>query len=254
MRLVHRTAVLLAVASLSLAACSGDGVTGNTNQPNDLNSALAQFSQPSLSGAFAASGAPAFASTAGVPTGCAYNSGSKSFVCSTTTTAGITIARSYMLYDASGAPQSAFDPASTAAIRLLSSVKGTTSLNPGSLTIDETDDMTLSGLLSSTRVMNGTSKSQVTIVSGSGTPQAVGLSSTMTVANLTLPATAAAGSYPTSGTITSDVATDVAPGNTHVIMTMTFNGTSKVAVSISLEGHVQNCTMDLANPESMTCS
>jgi hypothetical protein len=255
-RLRNRSTLLIG-ASLLLLACSGDGTTApGTNPNNSLNAALAQFSQPAFVSAMTAAGAPALASSSGAPTGCTYTASSRSFVCATISSSSFAISRSYMLFDAGGVTQSSFDPATTASVRMMSTVKGTVStsgIGPGSITLDEADDMTVSGLLGSARVMNGTSKSATTVVTTvNGTSQTINTSVGTTLSKLTMPATAT--SYPAAGTIVSDLSTTVSGISTHMVMTLTFNGTKTVHIVMAIDGFSQSCTMDMDNPASTTCS
>jgi hypothetical protein len=98
-----------------------------------------------------------------IPSACTYVAASQSFTCPTQTVNGVTITLSYTLLDAAGHPQSSPNIATTAAVRTLSTVKGTLTLLPGNagaisgtLTLDRTEDMTLSGLLTGVHTLNGT--------------------------------------------------------------------------------------------------
>ena len=248
----------IVMAAFALAACSGDATAPSSQVPNDLGQLLGQFSLPAVASATAAAtGVPLPTTASAVPSSCAYSASSKSFACATVTSNGLTITRSYMLFDANGTPQSAFDAKTTSSIRMMSSVKGTVTPTSGSgaLTIDQQDDMTLSGLLGSTRVMNGTSSAKITgTVSTGGTQQPISTTSATTIANLTMPATAMMGSWPTSGTITSDNTSSGGGTSVHLIMQMSFDGTSKVAITMTIDGRAQRCTMDMSNPGAFTCS
>jgi hypothetical protein len=79
---------------------------------------------------------------------------------------------------------------------------------------------------------------------------------TMTTTNLVLPPmNGDAIAWPTSGTLTEDMTT-VGAGfpavSTH--LTMTFNGTSQVAVEITIGTNTQRCTIDMAKTSALACT
>lgn len=127
---------------------------------------------------------------------------------------------------------------------------GTITSDGSTITIDGQDELTLSGILSGVHVLNGTSAMNVHGTdAGSTTPFVMSISTT--IADLVLPATPA-DKWPKSGRIIMDL-TDSMEGTTSTTrFTMTFNGTSKVAVTMTSDGFTLSCTMDLASP-SPTC-
>jgi hypothetical protein len=153
--------------------------------------------------------------------------------------------------------QSAFDAKATASIQTTGTVKGTvTGLqgNNNPVTIDESQVLTLSGLLGSERVINGTSSGKiVSAVMVNGASQTVAITETTTYNKITIPAAATSSTYPTSGSITSDLATTIGSDIVHTQLAMTFNGTSKVTVVLTVGGHSSTCIMDSAGP-GFVCS
>ena len=240
----------LALAVL-VSACGSDSSTGPSNdQPATLDQALSEFSIPAISAANTAffdagASAPMLALSR-----CAYADGSQSFVCAPFSANGVTISQSFTLLSASGTAQSAFDRATTDAVRANTTTTGTVSQNGTSLDVNGTQALTLSGLISGPHTLNGTSTTRLKgkIADIFGTSD---LDATLTTAitNLVLPAKTAASAqvWPASGTIIVESAGTV--GSAAIPATkiiMTFSGSSKVSVSRTGPGGVLNCTMDLA--------
>ncbi|MEP6619333.1 MAG: hypothetical protein ABJE47_08460 [bacterium] len=240
-------------AAALLAACSSDSIGAPTTPPSTttLSQVLSEMSTPPVSGASSVGVVtPVPLASVPVPSACSYSAASQSFSCPTVVAGGLTITQSFTLLDASGKPQSQFDAGSTAAVRVKSSLAGTVSASGSTLTIDEQQDLTMSGLLTPTHVLNGTMAMRMngTIVSGSlSSPIASNM--TMTMSNLVSPAgMSSANPWPASGTITEDATTSVdnLPAiTTH--MTMTFNGTSTVAIVVTIGATTQHCTVNLSS-------
>ena len=254
---VRLRVAVVALAAIVVACSSDSSVAPSTNQTTTLSQVLSEMTLPAVSGvASTLSSAPVTSAATPVPSTCSYSASSQSFSCPTVTMGGLTITQSYTLLDASGKPQSQFDPNTTAAVRTTMSGAGTLTLTGfntgGSLTIDQQQDMTLSGLLIGTHVLNGTMTMHMSGAMSTGTTTTpVNSTMTMTTTNLVLPtAHTGATAWPTSGTITEDMTTALDAGflAAPIHMTMTFNGTSKIAVVITIGTSTQRCTMDLANP------
>jgi hypothetical protein len=189
--------------------------------------------------------------SAPVPSSCTYTAASQSFACPTVTLSGLTISHSFTLLDASGKPQTQFDANTTAAVRLKSSVVGTVSESGNTLNVDQQQELTISGLLTGSHVLNGLSvvKSSGNVMSGS-TSQYVSFTTTATIVNLVPPKDASVNPWPASGTILTDFSTSSGPGGAPGLVMrigMTFNGTSKVAVEITYDGFTSRCTLDLSS-------
>lgn len=263
-----RVPVPLRLAAIALAAivvaCSSDSfLEPSTNQAMTLSQLLSEMNLPALSGvASALSPAPVASAAAPVPSTCSYSASSQSFICPTVVTVnGLTVTQSYTLLDASGQPQSQFDPGTTAAVRTTRSSAGTLTLTGstsiGSLTIDQQQDMVLSGLLTSTHVLNGMTAMHISGAISTGTTTTpTNATLTTATANLVLPPmNADVVAWPTSGSITEDVTTVDAgfPAmSTH--LTMTFSGTSQVALVVTIGTTTQRCTIDLAKTSWLACT
>jgi hypothetical protein len=255
MRVVRDIPIVVAFAAGSiLAACSGDKSTGPATAPSvSLTQALSEMSLPELSTlSTMAIGTSVPVSPALVPSDCAYQSGTQSFTCAPVTVGGLTTTRSYALFALGGAPQSQYDPASTDGVRTNTETKGTLAAATSTFTIDDQRVLMLTGLLSSTHVLNGSSVTHVSgTTTGSGTPIVMNSTIITTIAGLTLPTGA---KYPTSGTITTDLtgqAASLPQYTTHMVAT--FNGTSTLSIAISGFGGTVRCNVDLSGTAPPSC-
>ncbi len=246
----------LRVAALAtvvlLAACGSDSGTGPASTPSaSLDQLFSQMSVPGVSAAAGLGGGGNAPAASVTPSGCSYASATQSFVCGTLTANGLTVSQSYQLFDASGAPLSAFDAARVSSVRLRGTVSGTVTADGNTIKLDAQSDQTSSGLQTSTHTLNGTSVSDLsgTIKTGTTTQPFTSRSAT-TMANLVLPANAGAASYPSSGTITVDQTSSFGGGTSVAArIVMTFDGTSKVKVTVTVGGlTMSSCTMNLASP------
>lgn len=262
-----RVPVPLRLAAVALAAivvgCSTDSSLGpSTNQTMTLSQLLSQMNLPALSGVTSTLSPAAAASAATpMPSTCSYSASSQSFTCPTVVMAnGLTVTQSYTLLDASGRPQSQFDPSTTAVVRTKMSAAGTLTLTgstSGTLTIDQQQAMTFSGLLTSTHVLNGLGTVHMSGAISTGTTTTPANSTTtLTMTNIVLPPmNGDAIAWPTSGTLTEDMTNvDAGPLAVSTHLTMTFNGTSQVAVVITIGTRTQQCTIDMAKTSALACT
>jgi len=258
-----------AVAAMTLATLTaGCGSDSPTTPPSsggslDLTSVFAQMSPAdasSMASARSMLGVPvAPAATTVVPSSCSFSSSTQGFVCPTKTAAGLTFGLTYYLYDASGHTQSSADATTTDAVRTVADVKGTaaTQFNAlnATMTVDNHSDMTLKGLLSASRTLNGTSTSHLDVTTTGSSSSHSAFDLTTTTANVVLPK--AEGSWPASGTVTSDgnMKTDVGPNSVTLALhqVVTFNGTSIVTVATTVAGHTSTCKLDLSGKTAPVC-
>jgi hypothetical protein len=251
-----RLAALVAVAAFA-TACS-DSTAPSDLQPAELSQVLAEMQPAALAPLNSQiSAAPVAALSAPVPSSCSYDGTSKSFVCPSVSVTGITVSRSFTLFDASGNPQSAFDRATTAAVRMQTSFAGTVTSGSSTVNIDQQQDVTMSGLLTGVRTLNGTSLGHIAGSIGNGTtttPIASTISTTIT--NLVLPTSSTgANRFPASGTIAATTTTTIGalPAST-VNAAIAFDGTSKAAVTITANGITTHCTVDLTAQSAVLCT
>jgi hypothetical protein len=251
------------VAALALVAlvgaCKSDSSVGpSTPPPATLNQVFTEMSLPSLSGAVR--GATPTTGTMGlmppVPKGCSYDASIHGFVCPMFLETGVAVTQSYMLYDKAGNSQSQYDPASTDAVRIITTMAGTETSGTMSLMIDSRQDITLSGLQSGPHVLNGTTNMHVTGTQDVGLPTAGSIDDTVvaTFANIVMPS--GTEKWPQSGTITFDDASKATGlvGAISVHMVMTFNGTSKVPLTIGDGIFSSACTVDLTGQSIPSCT
>ena len=242
----------LGIATIALlAACGSDTGTGPTaTAPVDLSTAFSEMSVPGISAVASLTGGVATPSTSGVPSGCTYAAASQSFVCPAVTASGLTVTSNYTLLDAAGHSMSQFDGKTVASLRVRSSVTGTVSVSGDNLTLEGQQDQTLSGLQTATHTLNGTSTFNMSGTGSSATiPGAFSIRSTTTTTNLVLPAQGSENRYPSSGTVAVDQTTSASSLSLTSRIVMTFNGTSKVGVTLTVDGHsVPGCTIDLSKP------
>ena len=253
----RRLAALVAVAAFA-TACS-DASTGPSDvQPLELSEVLAQLQPSSLAPLQPQlSAAPVAGLAAPNPSSCSYDAATRSFVCPNVSVTGITVSRSFTLLDASGTPQTQYDKSSTAAVRMKSAFAGTVTSGASTFTVDQAQDVTLSGLLTGVHTLNGTSLGHLVGPFGNGTtttPIATTVSATIT--NLVLPrSSTGADRFPKSGTITATTATTIGALPTFTgTATITFNGTSHAAVVVTAGGQTTSCTVDLSATTATFCT
>jgi hypothetical protein len=253
MRAIRRLPIVCLVFGALLNACSSDSSTGPANQPATLSAVLSEMSLPALttvaSGVIGAS-AP---SLAPLPSACAYDGGSQSFVCPSVTASGLTINQSYALLNASNVAQSQFDATTTAAVRVRTTAAGTlTSTSAPAITMDLVQEMTLSGLLTGVHVLDGTSTTHLSSPAAGGLP-ALASTTNMTTSQLVLPQ-AGSGSWPLSGSIAVDETGSGASFNLPTVhMLLVFHGTSIVDFSVTAGGITRSCKLDLSGQNAIAC-
>jgi hypothetical protein len=245
----RRFSAILVVAAA--VACGGDSTGPTSYPPATLNQALAELSIPAL-----AAGGASFVDLGTAtapsldPTTCPYSAAVQSFVCTPISESGITVNQSFTLLSGSGAKQSAFDAASTNAVRANTTITGTLVEQGTSLNVNGQQELTLSGLVSGPHVLNGSSSITVagTVDDGTAT-YPVNITVATSIANLVLPANEAGSAqvWPSSGTITVDVNGSIGPVSVSQARTViAFSGTSTVTVTVSGGGLSKSCKVDLA--------
>jgi len=199
---------------------------------------------------------PNFPVSAYVPRNCAYGSTDQAFTCPTQTTSGFSWTVKYLLYDAAGASQSAFDEKTTDRVRVIVDANGTVSTGPTPLpkVVHHHGDLTLTGMLGPRRIANGLAVDHDT--AGSGT-DAIAIDATTTVADLAFDNATSA--FPSSGAITIDIAEMYAagppPGTTHA--SLVFSGPGVADFSLRHERVVvltAACTLDFRFTPAGSCT
>lgn len=235
---LHRIAA--ATLLLSIAACK-DG-TGPDGEPGIEDALEWVTTAEALSG-------PGLTMMGGVnaplppAAACPYNAVTSRFECAATTQNGFTVARHYQLLNSAGQPESAWG-LTVASVRNVMDVIGQVSLGSGLGTIDLQghDEAVLGGLQASTLTLTGSGTSTTTTTTPAGTIQTTGTRST----NLTIPRTS--GAWPTGTVVMTSTVTG---GSQTTTMTMTYNGTSVVAMRMTTPGGITvNCTFDMGSPQA----
>lgn len=252
-----RVVVLVALAALA-SACSDSSTAPSDLQPADLSQVLAEL-QPSSLAALGSqiSAAPIAGLSAPNPSSCTYDAATKSFLCPNVTITGVTVTRRFTLYDASGNPQAQFDRTTTAAVRMKTTFAGTVASGNSTVTVDQDQDVTLSGLLTGVHVLNGSSLGHLTGSIGNGTTTTpIASTISTTINNLVLPASSTGPNrWPRAGTIAATASTRVGALPTVTVNTsITFDGTSKAAVIITSGGQTTRCTVDLSGETATVCT
>ena len=248
----------VALAAVAAIASACNDATAPAVQPADLSQALAELQPSSVAGVHSSiSPAPVAGLAAPVPSSCSYDAASKSFACPTVTVSGVTVSRQFTLFDASGNAQSAFDRSSTAAVRMQTTFAGTVASGGTTMTLDQQQDYTLSGLLTGVHTLNGTSLGHVTgTVSNGSTTTPIASTITTTTTGLVLPrSSTGAERFPAGGTIAAQTVTTIGalpPVTTNVLVA--FDGSSKAAVTITAGGRTTRCTVDLTRESATLCS
>jgi hypothetical protein len=193
---------------------------------------------------------------------CPYDVSTQRFVCPSVTRSGITTSLYYQLLDASNQPQSAFSPTTTAAIRTVNDVSGTLTTSgttvsgsaPGTLIITGHGDHTLSGLLTDTHVLNGSSTTTLDIdLKFNDLPVNDTFTLAETTTNLVLPKRGSSSPYPQSGSIALDL-TSAADHTLDSHVVITFDGTNVATIVSTENGMTQTCRVDLTGKTEPQCS
>ena len=271
MKSKHRILVAsVAASALAMAGCRSSDSTGpSSGNTLDLSSLISEMGAASLGAGASTAGVVGIGGFAVptmppvVPSSCQYSASVQGFTCAAFTSNGITVNTTLFLLDAAGHFQSQPDAATTAAIRTVTDLQGTMKLDQSgtgtSVTLSSHQDLTLSGLLTDTHIMNGSSTSHSDVVL-SGQSALHGVTDTKTVTtNLTMPKSSR---WPTSGTVTTDATTSSQLGSVSVAGTthsvLTFNGSSVVTVITTITAGSSpfstTCKIDLSGASAPVCS
>ena len=210
-----RIAISVAALAVIAGACGSDSPTQPATQQVTLNEALAVLSLPALNTARATFGGATEATPALTAARCPYNSTTASFVCTTVNSGGLTIDQDFILLSTTGAPQSAFDGATTDGVQALTTIGGSYTASGVTYTADGAQTLTI----------------------------------TETMSGLKIPAASASATvWPSSGTVTLESVVDGGGVSSTSTVTMTFNGTSTVHVVVVSDGATTTCDVDFASP------
>jgi hypothetical protein len=182
---------------------------------------------------------------------CTYSPTTGRFTCPVRTRDGRTISRSYQLLDASGRPQAAYDPVTTASANFVSTISGSVARGGFSATFSRQRNITVTGLAGSEtqHTINGTGSSSTTRSrhTADGVTRSYSMTSTDAIVNVVIAFPRTQGSWPLSGTITRQVTFSGQSTAGHArsgtrTATVTFNGTQFVPLVVG----DRTFTLDLA--------
>lgn len=190
---------------------------------------------------------------------CTYDSSTGWFVCPDVVRSGVTISRSYALFDADDQP---LDKRDTNVVKMSSLVwaRGTVEKVNAKITIDRRSDLTATGLQPSspTRTLNGTEQGTSTMVHrtdrGTVTSNVVFSDSTI---SLVLPKPDQASKWPLSGTvIRSHFSTRTLEGHSQVShfryrAVFEYDGSAVVKITVTLNGQTKLCTFNMETRERL---
>jgi hypothetical protein len=254
----------MAAAAMFAAACSASSDTSPNDKQLDISTVLAQTSvgDPSAyAGVRTAWALPTASASPTLPKSCSYSQADQRFDCAAVTVHGLTFKTSYYVLDATGASLTTTNAALAAAVRALTDITGTLDVvaaGSSKITINKHSDLTLSGLLSGPRVLNGSSTEHDAITTTAGTiSTTANIDLASTTSNLVLPS-ATTTSWPQSGSITSDMNSTMAIGSLPSVTTtthsvLTFNGTSIITIAMTISGRTQTCRIDLSGVTGPVC-
>lgn len=256
--------------ALALAACSSDSAVSPSSfklTAADTAEAAAISASDATAedvdvmyaaeGAFGSAGpsaneipAPSFSTTDsvrfafwGMSNACPYDAGTGRFVCPPVTRGALTLQRSFALFDANGAAQSAYDANLTASANFLVTVNGVHVALLGNDTISRQRDMTVTGLAGTetSRMWNGTgTREDGGFRQDTNRVRTYHTSDNVTWSNILVKLPRLTNPWPMSGMVTrqiSGTATVVRSGTTRTFtlqktVTITFNGTRYVPMTV----------------------
>lgn len=245
-------------ATLALAAC-GDSPTAAT--PSDDTLATADVATVAGDGtaedvatmhtdiAVLGLAAPSVFRLGSLASLCPFDTATARFVCPPVTVNGVTVTRSWGLFTAAGAPQSAYDANLTASATFHSTIVGTVTGDHWSGTVDRGRTFTVSGLagIETTRTINGSGAgTESGVRTTEGGDRTYRMTSSSAIAGVVVPVPFGAGAWPLSGTVTRTVnysstrGTETRSGTRTA--TVTFNGTEFVPLVVNGRTY----TLDLA--------
>lgn len=259
--------ILSGAAALALAtACGHDSAAPTAVGPDDdpsevlaadpmLGAAPGQATLPGLTMAPEAT----YQGSVSAGDRCTYSASAGRLLCDPVTRNGLTVVRSVAFYDAAGLPQQRRD-STTRSTNTQVSVKGTTTTAKGTILVDRTSSLTVSGLGrgAATHTLNGTESGTTTgsITTSKGT---VTVSETFQAATKDVVVRAEGRSaWPLSGTTTrTATTTTTAAGAATRTSTsseqVTYTGTSIANVVITRNGVTRTCKRDLV-AHTLSCS
>lgn len=251
------------VIGLGVAACS-DGVTGPLVSDVDENletSALETvgIAEDQANGSSvvpsSARGDVSLSSTSAHGP-CTYSSSTGRFVCPDVTREGVTISRSFALFNAADQPQDKRD-SNTVKMNTQVWARGTVQKDNGKVTIDRRSDLTATGIQPSspTRTLNGTEQGTSSMEHQTERGKVTSaVTFADTTINLVVPKPDSPRKWPLSGTvIRSHSGTRTMEGHPAVSFSyravFVYDGSAVVKITITKNGETRSCTQNLETRE-----
>jgi hypothetical protein len=182
---------------------------------------------------------------------CTFDAASGRAVCPANVRDGITMNRSMAFTTSAGVVQSAFDSTTTNTINTRITVSGTTTRGAMTRVVNHASNRTVSGLLGSTRTVNGTSSGNETSTGthGDTTFTAVRTAGDTTT-GLVIPVSTDERTYPTAGTVIRRMVVTLtrgtnAPRTSDRREVITYNGSATASLVITRDGTTKTCTIAL---------
>jgi hypothetical protein len=261
MRTQIRNAIVV-VALASSIACNADTAFGPGSR-SDLDQVIIELETMKKMFAVSWSRPTDFPLSRIVPANCPYVPSTQSFTCPSVAMGSVTVWQSYVPLSASGAPQTVFDVARTAAVRMTTTFSGT---SPGNteLAVDGRETLTLSGLLSGKHTFDGTSSyhyngTHITYNTfGGGTTRTlINTTVVTTVSQLVMPPDVVVDGFPNrpvSGTIAVTNSASVS-GQPPMLSSAVFpfDGTTTVVAVITVNGVSRTCPVALVGMSYSLC-
>lgn len=256
------TRVVAAVIAMGLVAgCSGEA-TAPMAEPGDGAFERMVIETVGISSDQAnGSSVVLFPQSDGSGTACTYMSSTGRIVCADVTRNGVTISRSYALFDAAGSPQERRD-SNTVKVNAQVWARGTVEHDSARITIDRKSDLTTTGVQrgSPSRTLNGTERGTSTIerATSRGTERST-VEFGDTTLNLVLPQSGSVRQWPLSGTvIRSHSGTRTVDGQSRsrsfsYRAVLVYDGSNTVKVTITANGVTRSCVRNLETREQ-SCS
>jgi hypothetical protein len=253
-----RSPIAACLLSVLVGGCVPDASTTPAATPT-LDAALAEIAHPALDYATATFSGAGAVVPAIVASSCQLDPASQVFVCAPVAGGWLTLNQSYVLLDAAGGKQSAFDPTTTKGVSVTNAVSGQNTDQGNTLTVDGQETLDLAGIGSARHTLNGTSLTLTTSVSATNlTHPPVQSTITTKITDLVIPVVPSGQplAWPLSGTIAmktiAEFGETLPTGGTSTtsVTTLTFNGSSVVTMSLTTpSGGIQTCRIDLARAE-----
>ena len=183
---------------------------------------------------------------------CTYSSSTGRFTCPDVTRDGLTIGRSYALFDAADKPQDKRD-SNTVKMNTQVWARGTVQKDAGKVTIDRRSDLTATGIQHSSpnRTLNGTEQGTSTMEHQTTHGKATSvLAFGDTTINLVVPKPDSPRKWPLSGTvIRSHSGTRTMEGRPAVSFSyravFVYDGSAVVKITVTKNGETRSCTQNL---------